>query len=765
MKRVFRFIWQSALVVVVLTAFYAVYLDSTVTARFSDARFQAPALLYSRALPVTPDAHITRNQLLEELTVLDYQESRYARNPGEYQVQGTQLLLFRRAFEFADGYAPAQRVRLHFDDQGLLYRTESWPDQEIVQELYLEPQLIGRFASDNNEERLLVGLEQVPQMLVATLLMVEDQDFYHHHGVKPTSIVRAALANLAAGRTVQGGSTITQQLVKNMFLSHERSYVRKFNEAIMALILDFRFSKDEILEAYLNEVFFGQDRGHAIHGVELASRFYFGKSVEDLTPAETALLVGMIRGPSLYNPHRNPENAESRRDLVLRLMLENDYISRTQYLAAVEAPLTQRESTRFVRFSRPDYVDLVQRELRQLVPGREWQRTGLRVFTYFDPQDQVNAEQAVRAVNTQVPDNGTEVALVVSDYKSGTITALVGGRFPVNAGFNRATDARRQVGSLLKSQLYTTALENEKNYSLATLIDDNEITLEDEHEGPWTPRNFDEEFKGPVSLLESWVDSRNIPAVKVGMDITPELLRSKVYAGGVPERFHAYPSLLLGAVELTPVSVTQMYAPLFNQGASYRLTSIQGISTHRGDILYLRQPELRQVYTPEASYLARYALYQATQNGTARGLGARLPEAVIGGKTGSTNNLRDSWFVSADENRLVTVWLGKDDNTPVGLTGGRGALPVATDFWRQSRHVPLNLELPESVSWGYFDPQSGWAVPADCQGAWRLPVITYGNTIEVHPDASCDPAEQPDPEEAEEEDERSWFQRIFGRSG
>lgn len=757
-----------AVIGLVVLIFYSIYLDSQVTSRFSDARYQAPALLYSRSLELAPERNLTQDIIVAELRALDYREARYARNPGEYQRLPGQILLHRRAFDFPDAFSPPQRVRLLIDENERLERVESWPDQHEMEGLRLEPQLLGRFATDSGEDRLLVGLEQVPVLLQETLLLVEDRDFYHHHGVLPSAIARAAMANFAAGRTVQGGSTITQQLVKNMFLNHERRYTRKVNEALMALILDYRFAKDEILEAYFNEVFFGQDRGHAIHGIGLASQFYFGKAVEDLQVNEIATLVGMIRGPSLYEPRRHPERARNRRDTVLRLMFEHDLISQTQYIAAVESDVVVREQQRLVRFDRPDYVDQVQQELRALMPDRSWQRTGLRVFTAFEPDAQRALEQAARQPLTDQRIADAELAMVVTDAQTGALRALVGGRQAVNAGFNRALNARRPVGSLIKPFVYALALEQPERYWLGSVLDDEPVSLRDERGQEWQPRNFDGEFIGPVSLYQSLVDSRNIPVVQVGMEVTPAAVRSRLQRAGLSARLHAWPSLLLGAVDLTPLEVATLYGALANGGVAHRIYSVEAITTHRGDVLYARHEETEGSAAPlfeeNAIFLVNHALSGAVTEGTARALGQQFHQGELAGKTGSTNDLRDSWFVSFDARQVVTVWVGHDDNRPVGLTGSRGALPLAAEYWQRVAVSPRRTELPEGFTYRYQDRQTLARVGSQCAETLRLPA--HGAELEAL-QLGCDGQVITESEsEAEQEPtRRNWLQRVFGRGG
>lgn len=739
-----------------LLAFYAVYLDGTVRERFEAQRYQAPALLYSRALVLSPESELSYQRVKAELEALNYSVSPAAREQGEYNERDNSILLHRRAFDFADGFEPSQRIRLRFE-AGHLAEVVAWPSQQVLAQARLEPQLIGRFAADSGEDRLLVSLQQVPQLFQDALLLIEDQDFYQHLGVQPAAIARAALANVRAGRTVQGGSTLTQQLVKNMYLTHDQNMWRKFNEAIMALSLDYHFKKEEILEAYFNEVYFGQDRGHAIHGVGLASQYFFGKSVEDLDVAEIALLAGMVKGPGLYDPRRRPDNAERRRELVLRLMYEDDLITQVQYLAALDDPLVHRESTRLVLGERPDYVDFVQRELRQLVPGREWQQTGLRVFTYYDPYLQQQAELAMSSRGGRVDIVELQGAMVVSDYRLGVVRAMVGSIGQVRGGFNRALDASRPIGSLVKPFTYALALESPQDYRLETVLDDSPLTLINERGDEWSPRNFDTEFKGPMTLYQSFVESRNLPAVRVGMAVGPERIRERLYASGFEQQTHAYPSLTLGSVNMSPLQVNQVYSTLVNQGVQQRLTSIEAVYTHWNQPLYQQQRAAQRVFDEGSAYLTNVALQGVVQEGTARSIGQYVSTAGLGGKTGSTNELRDSWFVSYDQRHVVSVWLGHDDNRSAGLSGSTGALPVAGDFWQRLGAVPINRQPPPGIEQGAFDKASGVAVSLTCEDSvYYLPSYQY----QAPARHSCDPTNT---SKDEEEEERSWFQRIFGR--
>lgn len=751
--------FRLALIASVVLVFYAIYLDGQITHRFSTSRYQAPALLYSQALNIEVNQPITRQRIVQELKALDYQVGRYARNSGEYQEQEQQLLLHRRAFDFPTHYAPAERVRLVFTTEGWLERIESWPNQQPLQSILLEPQFLGRFATDSGEDRLLVGLEQVPTLMREALILVEDREFYHHHGVRPAAIARAALANIMAGRTVQGGSTITQQLVKNMYLTHAQTYVRKVNEAIMALILDYRFAKDEILEAYFNEVYFGQDRGHAIHGVALASQFYFGKFVEDLNVAEIATIVGMIKGPSIYEPRRNPERSQERRDVVLRLMFEQDLISQTQYLAALDTTMRTRADKRLVQFNRPDFIDLVQTEVRQILPGRSWQETGLRVFTTFDPEQQRWLETAARDSESAKGLADIERAMLLTEHRSGAVRALVGGKNQVAGGFNRALAARRPIGSIIKPWVYAMALEHTEQFTLATMLDDSPTVVKDKYGEDWSPSNFDRKYRGPVTLYDSVINSYNVPMVRLGMELSPTVVRNRLQQSGITSFIHAWPSLFLGAVDMTLMDVATIYGALAAQGEAKSLYAVAAITTHRGELLYEHKPAVQPVFTPQAAWLTSFALEGAVNVGTAKGLAHLGPG--LAGKTGSTNDLRDSWFVSYDANYVLTSWIGHDDNQPVGLTGSRGALPLAGEYWQRAGVAARSPLLPAEMYWTNISASTGIVVSANCNGTLRLPMV--GLVPEQGVDCEGRLVELIEkPQDEPEERAKPWWKRIFG---
>lgn len=736
------------LVLVVLLGGYLIYLDSTLTERFRNSRYEAPALVYGRALVLTPNANVTMAVVERELTLLQYQRQGSVVDSGQYSVNGQTLTLYRRPFDFVDGPVMAQQVQLEFQGSRLL-RILSLPDQRPLTALRLEPPYLGRLAGGTPENRLLVGLELVPDLLVETLLLVEDRDFYHHGGISLSSIGRAALANLAAMRTVQGGSTLTQQLVKNLYLTRDKTLWRKVNEALMAVILDYRFSKNEILETYFNEVYFGQDGGSAIHGIGLASQFYFAKSVQQLDAAEIALLVAIIKGPSYYNPRRYPERAQQRRDWVLQLMVAENLLNQRDYEQALAQPLVQQQRTRLTQQPAAHYLELVQQELNVLTLPTNWNQQGLRVFTYLDPWAQQLAQQALAE---QLPiiseDTQLQGAVVVADHQQAGIRALVGDRDSQRVGFNRARDALRPIGSLLKPLIYASALEPNGGYDLASLLDDSPVSISNPKQPVWQPQNYDGEFRGMLMLYDALVQSRNIPAVRLGLDIGLPTLVTKLQQSGVTSPIAAVPALTLGAVEVSPLMMTEVYAMLAQLGQHRNLATVAAVTNHQGVPLYRRSLSApTQVFSTEASYLVNYGLQGVINSGTGRKLGERFGVGGLAGKSGTTNDYRDSWFVAYDAVHVVTVWLGRDDNKPIGLTGSSGALPVVSEVFAGLSQQPFTALAPAGLTSAAFHRQSGTRVPLNCEQAIRFPARPQ----RLPENLGCDG----------QIEDKSWWQRWF----
>lgn len=737
-----------SIVGIVVLVGYLIYLDATLTERFSSSRYQAPALIYGRSLTLEPQATVNKSTLINELRRLNYRAVDAVKDSGQYRLTEYGVEFYRRPFDFANGPQMAKRVQVNFAGnrvQAIL----SLPDGRTLNRIQLEPPYLGRLSGGNDEDRLLVGLERVPSLLIETLLLVEDRDFYHHSGISLTSIGRAALANLSAMRTVQGGSTLTQQLVKNLYLTRERSLWRKMNEALMAIVLDYRFSKNEILETYLNEVYFGQDRGSAIHGVGLASRLYFGKQVEELNAADIALLVGIIKGPSYYDPRRYPERAQERRDLILQLMFAQNLMNKTQYVASVSQPVLPAGTGRLVTENLPHYMELVKFELGRLNLPVNWQQEGLRVFTYFDPVTQNAAEAAIVTELPRVSDDDElQGAIVIANHQEAGVTAVVGDKNPRQVGFNRAVAAMRPVGSLIKPLIYAEAFQSLPDFELGSLVSDEPFQLAQSNQPIWIPQNFDKKFEGEMLAYDALAQSRNVPAVRLGVEVGIERLAELLQMSGVDSPITSVPAITLGAVPLSPMAITEIYTMLAQHGGYRPLQSIRAVTNHEGLTVYERNVSQQQRLFSEASgFLVNFGLRGVINEGTGSKLADAFGVNKLAGKSGTTNDYRDSWFVAYDNQHVVTVWLGRDDNQPVQLTGSSGALKVVQQVLEQIPIVPLQLNSPTDVEAAGFHPQLGVRIPVDCNNARLLPA----RQKKLPEDLGC----------SGNIEEKSWWQRLF----
>ena len=700
--------------------FYLVYLDSKISKKFAGQKWQVPAQIYARSVELLPGKLMSAQQLISQLEALQYQRNPELSAPGQYSVSRNHVTVYRRPFIYLDGYQTEQLFSVEFNRSGInriMQRNQSEP----VNFARLEPQLIEHLVAAQQEDRELVALQQVPELFKDALLLVEDRDFYHHHGVSPLSVLRALMVNISAGRTVQGGSTLTQQLAKNMFLSSDRTLWRKANEALIALVLDYRFNKDQILEAYLNEVFVGQNYANAVHGVGLGSRFYFGKPLSELEPAEAALLIGMLKGPSYFDPRRFPERAQQRRDLVLRLMFEQHLLNRNEYERAVQQPVKVIARGEYLQQGNAAYLDAVRKELRQLSIDPAYKDQGIKVFTYLDTTAQHLAEQAVKQQLTD--DAELQAAMVVADYRNAELIALVGAREASQGGFNRALDARRQIGSIIKPVIYLQALAQYGRYSLASQLDDSPIRLRS-NEQDWQPQNFDKKYRGSVTLLDALANSLNVPTVRLGLQLGLPLISDGLRQLGLSRKVKLHPAALLGAVELSPLEVTQLYQTIANNGLHRQLSTLEAITDQNGHPLYQRQHQLTQRFNEAEVYLLQYALIEAAKTGTAKALASRFPGVTLAGKTGTSSDYRDSWFAGFDQDSLTTVWLGRDDNKAIGLTGATGALAVFKGFYASKGVNSIVRGMPEQVSLQAFSLKTGYAVSQTCFNILLLPAIS-----------------------------------------
>ncbi|MCK5481487.1 MAG: transglycosylase domain-containing protein, partial [Gammaproteobacteria bacterium] len=526
----------------------------------------------------------------------------------------------------------------------------------------------------------------------------------------------------------------------NFFLTSDRSLLRKINEAIMALLLEWHYSKDEILEAYVNEVYLGQDGKRSINGFGLASYFYFERPLAELSVDQYALLVGLVKGPSYYNPRRHPERARGRRNLVLDVMLKLELIDAQEVARAKQRGLGVSHIERKAINTFPAFLDLVRRQLQRDYRDEDITSEGLSIFTTLDPQVQWQLEQ-VLASRLKTLESGRgikagtlEAAAVITSVQGGEVLALAGGRDPGFAGFNRALNAYRQVGSLLKPAVYLTALEQPQRYTLATLLDDSPLTFTARNGDTWEPRNYDRENHGQVPLYQALAHSYNVATARLGLALGIDTVIGTLQRLGIEQRLNPYPSLVLGAVELSPLQVTRMYQTFASGGFRMPLRAISAVLAADKTPLQRYPLSVQSVIDPAADQLVTSAMQFVVHEGTGRAISGSFPaDHFIAGKTGTTDDLRDSWFAGFTGERLGVVWIGRDDNLPIGLTGSSGALLVWRDLFSRFRSAGWSQPAAEGIEYQWIDPTNGLLADAGCADAVQLPFIRGSAPRETAP--------------------------------
>jgi len=738
-RRLFKRLLACLLIGFLLVFFaYGAYLDKIVKTQFEGKRWELAARVYANPVDIYQGLTLSASQLESLLNDLHYQYSSKLSSTGTYYRSGNVFSIRTRGFEFFDGREESIsiRVRLQNNRVSSIRKLGSATDEALLR---LEPVQVGSFYPKHKEDRLLVKISEVPRTLIDGLITIEDRDFYQHYGVSIKSILRALWVNIQAGGVVQGGSTLTQQLVKNFYLSSERSLWRKIKEAMMALMLEFRYQKDDILEAYINEVFLGQDGERSINGFGMASVFYFNKPLIELKPHQVALLVGLVKGPSYYDPRRHPQRALKRRNLVLNEMVAEGLLPSQQRNIAQRygvdiSPLKRLSSSRF-----PAFLDLVKRQLSRDYQEEELRTDGLNIYSTLDYSLQTQAEtifkQTLYSLNKRygIEQGKLQGAMVITRREGGEVVAVIGDRNPRFDGFNRALDAIRPIGSLVKPAVYLTALSQPSRYTLTSLIDDSSISLKQQSGELWQPKNYDKQEHGAISLRSALAHSYNLATVRLGMALKVPRVKRTLEVLGLQRPIDPYPSLLLGALSLSPVEVAQMYQTLAGEGFFTPLRSIQSVTANDNMALQRYALSVRQVANPSAVYLLNTALQGVMKEGTGRSAYQYLPaDYGLVGKTGTTDELRDSWFAGFSGDYLAVVWLGRDDNKPSKLTGASGALKVWSKVMQAISKQPVHLTQPDDVEYSWVGP-FGRRANEFCADAVQYPYIKGSAPLEYSP--------------------------------
>ncbi|MEM9257220.1 MAG: penicillin-binding protein 1B [Pseudomonadota bacterium] len=748
MLRTHRPLLKLSIAALLVALMALVYLDARITSTFQDKMWELPAKVYARPLELFAGARLSADDLAYELEILGYRAVSNPRSPGQMSRYRDRFDIHTRGFEFPGEREPARRVVVDFKGDRIAGLAAGGKRLDLMR---LDPAQIGGIYPSHGEDRVLVRLDEVPISLRDGLLSVEDQDFSSHWGFSITGIARAAISNLRSGQVVAGGSTITQQLVKNYYLTPERTIVRKVRELVMAVLLEVHYSKDQILESYVNEIYLGQDGPRAIHGFALGSRHYFDTPLEQLGLHQQALLIGMIKGPSLYNPRRNPERALERRNVVLSVMAEQGVISEEHAAVARAMPL-DLNAHHSIRNSFPAFLDLVRRQLRRDYREEDLTTRGLSIFTSFDPLVQRQLERSTSTVLEQLDKSGElQSASVVTRFDTGEVAALVGGRRARYAGFNRALDARRPAGSLLKPAIYLAALELPERYTLATPLDDESFTIEQRGSEPWQPRNFDREAHGEVLLYRAMAQSYNLATARLGLTLGLDTVIETLARLGVVDGVPRVPALTLGAGEYSPMAMAVMYQSIAAGGFRMPLRSIRDIVDAYGEPLRRYPLEYDRTVSLQAVNLLHYALRAVVREGTGRGVYRHMPNSFdLAGKTGTTNDDRDSWFAGFTGDLLAVTWVGRDDNASTGLTGATGALPIWAHFMSRASHQSLAYRMPDGVEVSWIDERNGYLTGDHCPHSRMLPFIVGSQPVQR---TDCAPRRS---------GIGDWFRSLFG---
>jgi len=739
---------------------YTVYLNSQVTQRFGQLRWQIPTRVYARPLVLAPGVAMDVATLKTELAASGYRDDGTGKSPGTYLAKEGRFTISSRGYIDVDGRVAPRQVEVAVSG-GRVASLRDGAEHKPLKTARLDPARIATLYGQKQEERRLVRIAEVPELLVTGLQAVEDKDFNRHHGIDLSGIARAVWVTVRSGGKVrQGASTLTQQLARSGLLGigKEQTVTRKFNEVLYALIMEARYDKPVILEAYLNQVYLGQRGSQAIHGVASGAEFWFGRDLDSLTTEQVALLIGLVKGPSYYDPRRNPERALDRRNFVLGKLHENGLVDDAEYQRALKAPLGVPKVPGLVAANRfPAYIDLVRRQLGHDYPESALQGAGLNVFTGMSPSAQAYAEGAVASTiksleNKRRPE--LQAGLVVTDVHNGDVLAVVGSRDVAEPGFNRAIEAQRPVGSLLKPFVYLLALAQPDRWSLASWVEDTPVTVQLGRGRNWSPGNADNRSHGTVRLVDALARSYNQATVRVGMQVGPERLTQLIHVlAGL--KAEANPAVILGSTDQSPYGMAQLYQFLASGGEIQPLHAVRGVVDAQGKLLkrYDKDPAPAQEGDSIAANLISVALQQVVSSGTAAGLNADgLGRLQPAGKTGTTNDGRDSWYAGYTGDHLAVIWMGNDQNEQAGLYGATASMRVWAGIFRSLPSAPLRVNN-KGLDWQYVAAEGVGSTDADCPGARRFPFVA-GFAPAYAP---CAPPVAPEEEVQQSGGWRSWF--------
>ncbi len=696
----------SAILLLALTgiALYGWYYSALIEERFSARRWSIPAKVYSDTTLLYPGQRLNLDLFRDKLLKLDYRPvTQFPTQKGEIYFGADAIDIFlndlQTPWQNRSGFA----VQIAIGENRIQHIKDLKSGSEIPI-LELEPEEITLFFGPERERRQLVSITEIPGHLINAVLAAEDSRFYEHRGIDPRGILRALISNIRHGEIKQGGSTLTQQLVKNYFLTPERTITRKFKEILLSVIVELKYGKDEILEIYLNEIYLGQKGSTSINGVGEASYFYFGKSVKELSRAEAATIAGLIKAPNAYSPYHQTERCRQRRNDVLQAMQRKGWISEMELQADVNLPV-QTVGYTIQGKKAPYFVDYLWDQLSTLYRPEILSSLGLSIFTTIDTQVQAAAESALAhglarleklkpELKRAQPEQQLQGAIIVMQPKTGYILALVGGRSYSISQFNRISQARRQPGSAFKPFVYLTALD--KFSATSFLSNDSRIYTVDGQS--WEPQNFTPVTAFTVMLREALTMSYNLASVDLAMQTGLDKIVDTAIRFGFSTPIKPYPSLALGAYEVIPLELARAYCVFAAEGVQPYPLSLKGVVDENGNIVEQKHMEIERLISPAKAFIMNHLLQSVVSAGTARSLKDKGIHWPVAGKTGTTNNFRDAWFVGYTPDILALVWVGFDNADPISATGSSAALPI----WAE-----LINAIPQHISEQKFNVPAG----------------------------------------------------------
>jgi penicillin-binding protein 1B len=712
----------SALIItaVILIGVYSWFLSSTVSERFSSRRWSMPSKVYSDTMILYTGQRLDITLFLEKLKRIGYRErNTLPARPGEIQITPNRLHIFLHDLETPRDKRAGFLATVKFSVDHILSMTRM-DDGEALAIIEIDPEEIALFFGHERERRLLVSFEQIPQYFIHAVLAAEDARFYQHRGIDPYGILRALVTNLRHGSIRQGGSTITQQLAKNYFLTPNRNLKRKFQEMMLAFIMELKFSKNEILEIYLNEIYLGQKGSVAINGVGEAARFYFGKSLQDLSLSEAAVIAGLIKAPNTYSPYVNAKACHARKNMVLNAMVQKGWLANTDYLSEREKYVEPVGYTHYGKMA-PYFIDYLSQQLMALYQPDDLSTMGLSIYTTLDPQVQMAAEKALQnglerlekslpALKRTEPNAKLQGAIVVLQPKTGHILAMVGGRNYDDSQFNRITQARRQPGSAFKPFVFFTGLDL---FTPISLLSNQPKTYKVDGK-EWQPKNFQKNTQQRVTVRYAIENSHNLATIDLAVQVglAPIIEAARTFGFSTPLK--PYPSLALGAFEVIPLELARAYGIFAAEGVSAHPLALKAVVDEDGDLLDQRHLAIEQTITSQKAFMMNALLRGVVENGTARSLVASGVHWPVAGKTGTTNEERDAWFIGYTPDILALVWVGFDNGDSIHATGSSAALPI----W-----LELMMSIPHHISGNQFREPPGIVKRPICGDAGN-PVVS-----------------------------------------